>query len=278
MCCLLEARNLPMSKPTNRCRVLAFSILRHSILQIVRQPVEVLRIFVLPLSASFLIVKLTGLAFTLSPFYMQIAFMRGVIPWGRLALVMLVTTLIFFWAAAAWHRFILLAERPRGFWPLVPWSAYLAFIRKGLLIGLLIFVIVVVASFAFGFILGFAAAFTKRPPGLVAMAVGLCVSVPIIVLSLRIAVNLPGAAIQSGDRMGEIWNDMTDTFWTLLGLMIALIALRYMAGEALVFLHLTPLTTPGFILVAVLESVQAILSLSILTTLYGHLVEDRPLA
>ena len=258
--------------------MLVFSILRHSILQIVRQPAEVLRIFLLPLSASFLLVKLAGLAFTLSPFYTQIAFMRGVMPWGRLALVMLVTTLIFLWAAAAWHRFILLAERPRGFWPLVPWSAYLAFLRTGLLTGLLLVVILFAASVAYGIVLGVSAGLTKQPPGLFAIAAGLCVFLPIIALSLRIAVNLPGAAIQSGDRMGEIWNDMTDTFWTLLGLMVVLIVLRYLAGEVPTFLGLSPLTTPGFILVAVLESLQAILSLSIVTTLYGHYVEDRPLA
>lgn len=256
----------------------SLAILRHALLQIIRQPVDVLRIFFLPLSATFLIVKLAGLAFTLSPFYTQVAIMRGVMPWGRLASVTLVTTLIFLWAAAAWHRFILLSERPRGFWPIVPWSAYLAFLRKGLLIGLLVVLIVFAASFAYGAVLGIAAGFTKRPPGLVAIVIGLCVFFPIIVMALRIAVNLPGAAIQSPDRMGEIWHDMTDSFWTLLGLLIALTILRYLVGEAQSFLGLTSLTTRGFLLAAALESLQVILSLSIVTTLYGHYVEKRPLA
>ncbi|TAG12557.1 MAG: hypothetical protein EAZ40_15545 [Rhodobacterales bacterium] len=253
------------------------SILRHSILQIIRQPVDVLRIFLLPMTASFLIVKLTGLAFTLSPFYLNIAFARGLVPWGRLAAVTLVTLLIGLWAAAAWHRFVLLADRPRGFWPVVPWPAFLAFLRRGLAVGLLALLIIFAASFVYGLVLGFASASTKRPPGLLAHAIGLGLSLPILVMSLRLAVALPGAAVQAKHSMGGIWSHMSDLFFTMLGLMIALVTLRYLVGEGLSSLGLTPITNLGFLVVAILESLQIILSLSIVTTLYGRYIEGRPL-
>jgi hypothetical protein len=253
------------------------SILRHAILQMTRQPLDVLRIFLLPLSATFLIVKLSGLAFTLSPFYLNLSIQRGQLPWGRLAVVTLVTMLIGLWAAAAWHRFILLAERPRGFWPVVPWDAYWSFLRRGLLVAVLIFGIILLASVAYGVVLGFAAGFTKRPPGLVAHAIGLCLFLPILVLSLRLAVALPDAAIQSGHSLGGIWKHMSDLFWTLLGLLIVLMVVRYLAGELLSALGLTPLTTQGLIVAGILESLQIILSLSVVTTLYGRYIEGRPL-
>lgn len=255
----------------------SLAILRHAVLQIIRQPIDVLRIFLLPLSANFLIFKLSGLAFTLSPFYAAIAFSRGQIPWGRLGAVTLVTMLIGLWAAAAWHRFILLAERPRGFWPMVPWPAFWAFLRRGLLVGVLILLIVFLASAAFGFVLGFASAFTKRPPGILAQAIGLCVFLPILVQSLRLAVVLPAAAIQAPHSMGEIWKHMSDLFLTLLGLLIALIALRYLSGELLSLLGLTPLTTRGLVVFAILEIPQIILMLSVVTTLYGRYIEGRDL-
>ncbi|MFN6005279.1 MAG: hypothetical protein ACK47C_18495 [Paracoccaceae bacterium] len=254
------------------------SILRHSVLQILRQPVDVLRIFLVPLSATFLIFKLTGLAFTLSPFYVNIAIARGLMPWGRLAVVTLVTMLIGLWAAAAWHRFILLAERPRGFWPTVPWPAYWAFVRRGLVVGVLILGIIFLASVAYGVVLGFAFGFTKRPPGPVAHVIGLCLFLPIMVLSLPLAVVLPGAAVQSSHSMGGIWSHMSGKFWTLLGLLIVLMVFGYFSGELLSFLGLSPLTTRGLVVAGFLQSLQIILSLSIVTTLYGHYIEGRPLA
>jgi hypothetical protein len=253
-------------------------VLRHALLQIIRQPVDVLRIFLVPMTASFLIFKLAGLAFTLSPFYVNIAIARGQMPWGRLAVVTLVTMLIGLWAAAAWHRYILLAERPRSFWPVVPWPAYQAFVRRGLVVGILILIIIFAASVVYGVVLGFASGFTKRPPGLVAHAIGLCLFLPILVLSLRLAVALPGAAVQSPHSMRGIWAHMSDLFFTLLGLLIVLMVLRYLAGELLSALGLTPLSTQGLIVAGILESVQIILSLSIVTTLYGRYIEGRPLA
>lgn len=255
----------------------SIAILRHSVLQIIRQPGPVLRIFLIPLSATFLLFKLTGLAFALSPFYLQVAISRGVVPWGRLTAVFLLSFLIGLWAAAAWHRFILMAERPRGFLPSVPWPVYWAFVRKSLWVGVLIFLLIVLASVVYGVVIGFASGITKRPPGLVAQAIGLCLSVPIMVLTLRLAVNLPAAAVQSPHGMTEIWKAMSDLFWTLLGLLLALTLLRYLAGEALSLLGLTPLTTPGLVVAAVLESLLAILSLSIVTTLYGRYIEGRAL-
>ncbi|NJS37851.1 MAG: hypothetical protein HC783_01325 [Rhodobacteraceae bacterium] len=253
------------------------SILRHSILQIIRQPVDVLRIFLLPMTASFLIVKLTGLAFTLSPFYLNIAVARGLVPWGRLGMVTLATFLIGLWAAAAWHRFVLLEERPRGFWTVVPWPAFAAFLRRGLVVGLLILLIIFAASFVYGVVLGFASAASKRPPGIFAHGIGLGLSLPILVMSLRLAVTLPGAALQAPHSIGGIWAHMSDLFFTMLGLMVALVTLRYLVGEGLSALGLTPVTTLGFLVVAALESLQIILSLSIVTTLYGRYIEGRPL-
>lgn len=255
----------------------ALPVLRHSLLQIIRQPADVLRIFALPLAATFLIFKITGLAFTLSPFYLNIAVARGQVPWGRLAVVTVLTLLIGLWAAAAWHRFILLAERPRQFWPVVPWSTYLAFVRRGLVFAVLILLIIAVASFAYGLVIGFAAALTKRPPGLLAHAIGLCLFVPILVLSLRLAVVLPGAAVGAPHRMGEIWAHLSDHFYTFLGLLIALVIIRFLAAEFLSLVGLTPLTTPGLVVFAILESLQMILTLSVVTTLYGHYVEGRGL-
>jgi hypothetical protein len=194
-----------------------------------------------------------------------------------LAVVTLVTFVIGLWAAAAWHRFVLLGERPRAFWPVVPWPAFAAFLRRGLVVGFLVLVIIFAASFVYGVVLGFASAASKRPPGILAHAIGLVLALPILVLSLRLAVALPGAAVQAPHSVGGIWGHISDRFFTLLGLLVVLVGLRYLVGEGLSAFGLTPVTSFGFLVVAVMESLQVILSLSIVTTLYGRYIEGRPL-
>lgn len=252
------------------------SILRHAVLQITRQPVEVLRIFFVPMAATFLVIKLTGLSFILSPVYLQIAINRGVMPWGKAALVMAVSLLLFAWAAAAWHRFILLEERQTKLWPSLPLRTYAHFVLQTLWIALLAFAVILLASFIAGFILGIAGAITKRPPGWVAVGLSLVVALPIMTVALRLAVNLPKAAVEAPKDI-SVWDNTANELPMFLALLLILTGLRLGSTYVLGALGLTAMSTEGFVAVALVETLLAILSLSIVTTLYGHYVEDRPL-
>ena len=252
-------------------------ILRHAVLQIIRQPVDVLRIFLLPMAATFLLIKLTGLSFILSPVYLQIAINRGVMPWGKAALVMMVSILLFAWAAAAWHRFILLEKRPTKLWPSLPWRAYWRFVMQSLWIAVLIFAVLMLASFLAGIILEFAAAITKQPPGWISLVVTMIVVGPILTVPLRLAVNLPRAAVDAPKTMASIWEGTAHEMPMLIGLLVVLTGLRMGSSYALGQLGLSALSAEGFVAVAIVETLLAILSLSVITTLYGHYLEDRPL-
>jgi hypothetical protein len=256
--------------------VQTLSILRHAVLQITRQPVEVLRIFVVPMATTFLLIKLTGLSFILSPVHLQIAINRGVMPWGKATLVMLVSVLLFAWAAAAWHRFILLEERPTKPWPSLPLRTLGHFILETLWVAVLIFAVIMLASFISGVILGFAATITKQPPGWIALGLSLAVALPILTVTLRLAVNLPKAAVE-GPKDISVWDATADELPMFIALLVVLTALRLGSSTVLGSLGLTPMSAEGFVAVALVESLLAILSLSIITTLYGHYVEDRPL-
>jgi hypothetical protein len=255
----------------------AWRILRHSALQIILQPVDVLRIFFLPLAAQFLLLKLTGLSYVLSPFYLQIAINRGIVPWGKMALVLLVSALLAAWAAAAWHRFILMGERPTRPWPSVPMRTFGQFLLQGLWVALLGFAVIVLASLVAGFILGFAGAFTGRPPGWIAGGVSLLVTLPILAVALRLAVNLPRAAIGAPGTMASVWAATAGKLPTYIALMVALTALRLGSAQLLFLLGLTAMSDLGFLAVALVETVLLLLTLSIVTTVYGHHVDDRPL-
>jgi hypothetical protein len=257
--------------------VQTLSILRHAVLQIIRQPVEVLRIFLVPMTATFLLIKLTGLSFILSPVYLQIAINRGVMPWGKAALVMLVSVLLFAWAAAAWHRFILLEERPTKLWPSLLLRTYGRFVLQTLWVTVLAFAVIMLASLLAGVILGIAGAITKRPPGWISVGLSLLVALPIITVALRLAVNLPKAAVEAPETMSSVWAATSDELPMFIALLIVLTGLRLGSTYALGSLGLTAMSTEGFVAVALVETLLAILSLSIITTLYGHYVEDRPL-
>lgn len=252
-------------------------ILRHASLQILRQPKAVAQIFLLPNAASFLLVHASGLAFLLSPIHVQVAISRGVMPWGQIAMVALAGTLLWLWSALAWHRFILLGEYPRYPWPPVTWAAVPRFLFTSLSVLVGGFLLIMAAGFLFGVVLGFASAATKQPPGWFAIGIGAVLALPVLIAVLRIALYLPHAAVSNGVGGSWIWHSTSGKFWTLLVVFSCLMALRFGVAFLLQRQGVTPFSTVGIVIVAGAELVQAVFSVSIITTLYGHYVEERPL-
>ncbi len=252
-------------------------ILRHSALQILRQPVSVFQIFFLPNLVTFVVFKLSGLAFVFSPIHLQVAMMRGAIPWGLFVGVSLLGLGLSWWSALAWHRFILLGEYPKYPWPPVAWAAVGPFLKAAAVVCLAVFALVFCASFVIGIVMGVAMAVTKHAPGWAAYVVAGALSVPIMIPALRLALGLPNAAVLGAGELGKVWRSTRGTFWTFVAIFACLFTIRYGLNVLLPRYGLTPFSSLGYVVVAVAEVLQAIFTLSIVTTLYGHHVEGRPL-
>jgi hypothetical protein len=172
------------------------------------------------------------------------------------------------WIAIAWHRFVLMNERPAGFLPDWPgagiltyfgWSmgitflVFLAMLPVGLIIGLVSIVVPAVA--------------VLMPVVMVAVAVG---------VFYRLAPVLPGIAVGRQVTLGEAWRATDGQYGSILA----------MAGFAAVLALLVqvPLMIGGdssSIIATVYSLVigwfSVMIGSSVLTTLYGHYIEGREL-
>lgn len=177
----------------------------------------------------------------------------------------------FLWAAVAWHRFVLLEEVP-GIVPAVHGDrlgAYLwgwirligPFLLIGLVIGALVAVIAGVAGAA-------------GSPGL-AMLLFFGVNVLAVYATLRFSLVLPAAAVGRFIGVFESWR-MTKTARDAILIAAALLSvLNAVIGLAGSVLGLAGWA--GTLLSFGVSWFGFVLGLSILTAIYGHVVEGRPL-
>ncbi|MGB8812037.1 MAG: hypothetical protein WCC57_02525 [Paracoccaceae bacterium] len=192
---------------------------------------------------------------------MQAAMLDGTFPWAKVSLVTLVSLITSLWIAVGWHRYVLMVEQP-GIVPVFRGGLILNYFGKTLLVGLIVMVVAVV--------LGLVAAVTPLAFALVAVII---VS---LLLANRLSVVLPGSAlgkplsISEGLAVtkGETWTILALTIITLVFFTVIELPSIYVFGSFPLLQFLWRLAT-GWLFLMV--------SISIMTTLYGHYVEKRPL-
>lgn len=178
------------------------------------------------------------------------------------------------WVAVAWHRYVLLSEEPAAVLPPFLGDKMGAYFLKALLIGIVMVAAAAVLGMVVGLILtplfmGGAVAF-----GMVLIAI--LVQLPLIFLGLRLAAALPGAAIGVDHGFLAGWQ-ATRGDW------LSVLQLSLIMAVALLVVNLLGIFVFGRIpMIAQLWTVVAgwavmMVGLSILTTLYGHYLQKRPL-
>lgn len=189
-------------------------------------------------------------------------------------LVLLVALITGIWIAVAWHRFVLLAEVPTTPVPPFLGERMGAYFIKSLLIGIILIVIGMVLGAIIG---GIAMPMMMHGGGLFAMLlISLLVQVPMIFLGLRMATGLPGTALGSDHPLMAGWQATAGEWRVILELAV-------MMALAVWVINLISLFIFGG--VAMLAQIWQIIvgwpimmvGLSVLTTLYGHYIEKRPL-
>jgi hypothetical protein len=179
------------------------------------------------------------------------------------ALVLIIETVLFLWIVVGWHRYILLNEQPNGYFPVFHRDK----LNRYFLNSLKMTVVAVI-------------------PGIAVMIVLLSIfgedyeTIPLLVmvyiflyLSLRLGLVLPGAAVGQEITLKNSWSATS-------GLAKPLLYVCVFAGFPYVFLELSTAHSTSIVL-DVLKHVAyglfALYGASVLTTLYGYLVEERTL-
>ncbi|MBM2575270.1 hypothetical protein JQC91_03035 [Jannaschia sp. Os4] len=185
------------------------------------------------------------------------------------------------WVAVAWHRATLL-EEPTGWVPPFHGGPMLGYLGRSLLLGL----VLMVAYLAIGLVAGLLGALV--PP--LAILVLLAGIVALVVVFYRLAVILPAGAVGRPVAFGEAWSATSGASGAILLVAVLTVALSLLLQlpTLLVGGGLGAVGDPAAAAVAtggvislvygvVVQWIMLMVGISVLTVLYGHFVEDRPL-
>jgi hypothetical protein len=184
------------------------------------------------------------------------------------------------WIAVAWHRYVLLDEMPGAVVARFNGERMLAYFGRSVLLVLIAIALTVVASIIVGFIAVplFGSIGTSRPAAIIGgLVVFLLVYVPLAIVLYRLGLVLPASAVGKPIRFGEAWSATAGTSGT-----IAVLALLSVFSVWLLdlpgLLFSGPLIWVRLIWQVVTGWIEVMVGVSIITTLYGHYVERRPIS
>jgi hypothetical protein len=249
------------------------AILRHGLSMLLRNLGPALRVSVGPfLIAIVAVVALLLLASGLGVVGLDPA--TGTVTAAPTVLVLLalvavlVVLVVFSWVAVAWHRYIL-KEEPPGLLP--PFRADLVwpYLGRSVLLALILIVAAIPLSLVLGLVAG--------SLGSVAAAVvmGLALSLVLGWIGTRLSLVLPARAVDRPMTFGESWAATAPASGAILAVVLILALLNMVLGT--LFTAILGENLLSAILDLIVQWFTTMLGLSVLTTLYGHLVERRPL-
>jgi len=208
---------------------------------------------------------------------------------GSVGLVLLFTlaaVIFLFWSvslvAIVWHRYILLEEIPQGFIPYRKDFRIGRYFWLGLGISVLAALVVAVVSGILGVIVGpffvnsmegFAAGQNTGVVG-VSFLMGLVIGTIVAVLYLRMALVLPAVALDERLTIGQAWRETSGHTGAIIGLALALAFINAVV-PLVINLAFGELIWVNLALVGLYQWFYFMLGISILSTLYGHIVQKR---
>jgi hypothetical protein len=258
-----------------RGSTMSWQIFMHSVRQVFGNLEGALRVSAVLTILQGIVLLTLGRSIT-DPAAAQAEMMQGEfnLPGYLLLLVLIILTSV--WIAVGWHRYVLTNERP-DLLPKLHLDRVLGYFGKSLLIGLLLLPVALVVAAVAGFILFPVFGNELGTPSLLfGMLFGLIVYIPIGLVAMRLSAALPGVALQGGVSVFAGWRATEGQTGTILGVVVYSVI-----GGLLLNLPAIALFAPGSAIAQIWQFVAqwiiVMVGASILTTLYGHYVEGRPL-
>lgn len=171
--------------------------------------------------------------------------------------------------AVNWHRHVLLSE-PVGWMPTLRWGRIGAYLLRGILVTLLFVASGVVVMLPIGLLTG-----AHHGPGPLSVVLGSVALLFLVTVNWRLGAAMPGAALDGGAGIGDTWAATRGEWPAMLALALGFLLVSILLGLLAALLAFVPVL--GMIAKLALNWFLGMLGLSILTTLYGHYIEKRPL-
>ncbi|WP_156916792.1 hypothetical protein [Leisingera aquimarina] len=250
-----------------------WALFSHSVGMLARNFGDMLRVFLVP---TLLIAALFATFFKMTGLW-------GILQWGvmtplpensglsgPLFLVAMFSLLIGMWSVVSWHRFVLLEEMPQGWLPGLEGGRVMAYFGRSVQIALVLLCMMIPVLLMVLLV----TTLLSGAGAAVLQLANLPIAIFVTYLVLRLSVILPAAALGADMGLREAWNSTGNAFGDLLGLAAILVAAQYAAQFAAEALAASPSLAFGVSLLV--SAALALLNISLLTTLYGHYVEGRP--
>ncbi len=188
------------------------------------------------------------------------------------SLIVIVITAL--WIAVAWHRYVLLVEQPGRAIPEFRAEQMRAYFLRSLVLGIGIVLMGALIGAVVGAVVVPIA--MRSGPVVMTLLMGLLIQVPVMIIAFRISAALPGAAIGVEHPISAGW-EATKGEWVPM-LQLALIAAVLIFGINLLSIFVfAQIPVVGFVWQIVTGWFVMMVGISVLTTLYGHYIQKRPL-
>lgn len=247
-------------------------IFTHAVRMVINNLGVAIRISAVLMAVQFLVGWFIGGGFVAGA-DMAAMFRAGAASIGGALVSLIVTAITSLWIAVAWHRFILREETPGG--PVPPFNgpAISAYFIASVIFFLVLFVLSIPISIIAGIVLAPLFMAGVQPGIIGGMILGLVVYLPVAYVGYRISPILPSAAL--GDRMPlrDAWyaTATSGSAFIVLAALSVVVSLVISAPATLLG------TVIGSLWSFVIQWATVLVGASILTTIYGHYVEGRPL-
>ncbi len=267
---------------------MAWTMVRHAFTMIFRNIVPALQSSVAPILVALAISYGVILATDLNPLVLiSLAVdprqMAAVVAAGSSALIlgivflMLVYAFVFAWICVAWHRFILLEEKP-GLVPAITGRPIWLYVGTTILLAVLLILLAIPVTLALGMLAGplIDATGAQHAAPLLMSGIGLFVDAFLSYLWFRFAVVLPAAAIGRPMTLGDGWSATSRISVPILGAVLILMGATVLAGFGIGWVAEQSLWL-GFAGSVLVQWLTLLMGASVLTTIYGVGVEKRAL-
>jgi hypothetical protein len=179
------------------------------------------------------------------------------------------------WVAVSWHRFILLEEYS-GMLPAISGRPIWPYVGKSILLGFLIAILGLVIGMILWLVLTPLAGAGQAALDLGGAIISIILIAILWLVWFRIGVALPATAVGKPITLSEAWNATSKINGTIVGIVVIIAVVSFIAGTATQGLYgIHPAL--GFVVDIFVQWLNLMIGVSILTTLYGHVIEGRPL-
>ncbi|MDF3414138.1 hypothetical protein HKX54_06700 [Sulfitobacter sp. M57] len=256
----------------------ALAILAHALRMLIHEPSTTLRV-ILPailvvLGCSWAITMLAGDLVT----SMQVGGDLQYIPTPNAVFSFLVFGLIglmgYALMAILWHRHVLLngADNRENLRP--DRRIFLSYVWRAIVLGLVQIIASIPAALILGILAG--ASLTGDPSGATATVLTFALGIALVWIAMRLSLVLPAAALGHPMSLGQSWDETKPAAAALWGVALLLSGLD--TCMYLITSNLLPDTgLTGVLVQTFVYMLEGLVFVSMLTTLYGHLVEGRSL-